>query len=526
MSAVLRTKRLVWGIVLLLGTLAAALSYVSGTRYLATVAAVEQTLAVQSEIDGTLSLLKDAETGQRGYILTGDETFLEPYQAASAGIPRHLQRLEQATSDDPAQRQPLQELKRLTREKAEFIADTLRLRREGDLTGAMRLVRSGRGKQLMDSIRGVCAGMRAHEQATLEVRRAEARSAQQRAAWIIGGGSLLTVLLTLGGLLTVHRDVKELQSSAEQLAASEAHFRLLTENGNDLVRLLDLQGKTIYVSPSVERLLGFSVEEFLSLPSKHLLHPDELALASSMLSDAREGKLLGGLATYRIRHKSGEFRYFEVRWSVQHDPGGGVKSLHTAGRDVTERKQALDQLSEHAERLRSLSLRDELTQLYNRRGFLEVAGQVRLQAARDGRRAALVFIDLNGMKRVNDELGHEVGDELLCDAARIIVQSVGESDVVARLGGDEFVAFSLDFDAAALTALRRRLREHADAEVSKQQRRYRISMSVGAAYNEPGAEHSLEQLLESADAAMYESKRARQAAGNVSLPPPAGPGLD
>jgi diguanylate cyclase (GGDEF)-like protein/PAS domain S-box-containing protein len=331
---------------------------------------------------------------------------------------------------------------------------------------------------------------------------------------------MLTVLLTLGALLTVHRDVTELQSTAEQLAASEEHFRLLTENGNDLVRLLDPQGKTTYVSPSVERLLGYGIEEFMALPALHLLHPDETALAASIVADARNGLLSGGQSTYRLRHKSGEYRFFEVRWSVQRDVRGVVVSLHTAGRDVTERQEALEQLNEHAKRLRDLSLRDELTQLYNRRGFLEVANQARLQSQRDGRRAALVFIDLNGMKRINDELGHEVGDDLLRDAADVIRHSMRDADVVARLGGDEFVIFSLDLDDSGLEALRKRLRERADALVAERARPYRISMSVGAAYNEPASGRSLEDLLEIADAAMYETKRARQAAGGVSLLPP------
>jgi diguanylate cyclase (GGDEF)-like protein/PAS domain S-box-containing protein len=520
MASLLQTKRLIWSIVLLLGTLAAALSYLSGTKYLATVAAVEQTLAVRSEIDATLSLLKDAETGQRGFLLTGDESFLEPYNAAVADIPRHLARLEQLTATDPTQRQRLHELERLTMEKARHLAEAMHLRRSGDADGALALVRGGVGKRSMDAIRQVCARMLAQEQTLLDQRRAEASGAQQRAAWVIGAGSLLTVLLTLGGLLTVHRDVKLLQSTATELAASEEHYRLLTENGNDLVRLLSPQGQTTYVSPSVERLLGYGVDEFLTLSAMQLLHPDEKELAASMLADVREGKLMGGQSTYRLRHKLGDYRYFEVRWSVQRDANGAVQSLHTAGRDVTERKEALDQLNLQAERLRDLSLRDELTQLYNRRGFMEVGRQAQLLAHRDGRCAALVFIDLNGMKRINDELGHEMGDSLLRDAAKVIRKSLREADVVARLGGDEFVAFSLDVDPTTLEALRLRLRQQADAIVVEESRPYRISMSVGAAYHQPGRERSLEDLLESADAAMYESKRARREAGGVSIPPP------
>jgi diguanylate cyclase (GGDEF)-like protein len=170
--------------------------------------------------------------------------------------------------------------------------------------------------------------------------------------------------------------------------------------------------------------------------------------------------------------------------------------------------------------LRSLSLRDELTGLYNRRGFLEIAGQAQAQAARDRRLAALIFVDLNGMKRINDELGHETGDDALKDAACVLKEALTRSDVVARLGGDEFVAFSLDFGSGKLEPLRRRLRALADEEVSRKQRPYRLSMSSGAAYTDPQNPESLAQLLERADAAMYEQKRARKAAGGVSMAPP------
>jgi diguanylate cyclase (GGDEF)-like protein len=253
------------------------------------------------------------------------------------------------------------------------------------------------------------------------------------------------------------------------------------------------------------------------------MHPNELALASSILADVTSGKVNSGVSTYKLRHKSGEFRQFEVRWSVMNDEAGQVR-IHTAGRDVTDRLRAEEQLAAQAEQLRNLSLRDELTQLYNRRGFLEVAGQAQAQAKRDDRTAALVFIDLNGMKRINDELGHDAGDDALKDTAHVLTEAFSPGDVVARLGGDEFVAFSVDFPANGLVTLRERLRALADRETSRHGRPYRLSMSVGAAFADPTSSRSLDELLEGADAAMYEQKRARQAAGNVSLPPrkPAG----
>src|SRR5687767_12565856 len=97
MANLLKIKRVVWGLIFLLVTGVACLSYFSGARYVAAARAVEQALAVQSAIDGTLSFLTDAETGQRGFILTGDEQFLAPHDSALKGLPRHLGQLERVT---------------------------------------------------------------------------------------------------------------------------------------------------------------------------------------------------------------------------------------------------------------------------------------------------------------------------------------------------------------------------------------------------------------------------------------------
>jgi diguanylate cyclase (GGDEF)-like protein/PAS domain S-box-containing protein len=521
MASLLKTKRVVWGIIFALVTAVAALSYSSGSRYLAAARAVEQALAAQAAIDSALSLLKDAETGQRGFILTGDEQFLVPYDAARAGMPQRMAELRHISGGDAQQVPRIRQLERLVGEKLAFTEDTIRLRREGDLTAAMNLIRSGRGRQIMDAIRVECSAMAQREQQVLQGRRQQAAAAQSLATWGVGVGTALTILLAFLSLLTVHRDVQTLQRTAEELAAGEEHFRLLTENTSDLVGLLDPEGKTLYVSPSVERLLGYKVEEFLALPAKNLMHPNDRAAAVSLLADVAAGRIGSGISTYRLRSKAGEYRFFEVRWTVQRDSSGVAASIHTTGRDVTERVQANDLLLAQAEQLRSLSLRDELTKLYNRRGFMEVASQAQSLAARDNRPAALIFIDLNGMKRINDELGHDAGDDALVDAASVLGKALRESDVLARLGGDEFVAFALDFTALDLDGLRLRMRALADERTKERARPYRLSMSVGAAFGEAGSRKALGDLLEEADAAMYQQKRARQAAGNVSTPPPA-----
>jgi diguanylate cyclase (GGDEF)-like protein/PAS domain S-box-containing protein len=359
-----------------------------------------------------------------------------------------------------------------------------------------------------------------HEQRLLASRRHEASNAKQLASWGVSLGALFSVLLATVSFLTINRDIKTLRLTSRELAASEAHYRLLTETTSDLVRLLDAKGAVTYVSPSVEALLGYGVDEFLALPAKSLMHPDEVQIAVSILADIESKTLSSGSSTYRLLHRDGAFRWFEVQWSVHRDTDGAVRSIHTVGRDVTERKRRERMLAQQAEQLRDLSTRDELTQLYNRRGFLQQAEQARVCAVSEQHSAALVFIDLNGMKRINDELGHDAGDDALKDAAAVISAAVPATTVVGRLGGDEFVAFAVGFSSDDLEPLRRRLRSLSDERVASGKRPYRISMSVGAAFTAPDSTGSLDELIDGADAAMYEQKRARHAAGGVSLVPP------
>jgi diguanylate cyclase (GGDEF)-like protein/PAS domain S-box-containing protein len=523
MASLLRAKRVGWGLVFGLAQVVAVLSYLSGSRYMAAVREVEHTLYVESAIDGTLSLLKDAETGQRGYILSGDPQFLQPYEAARRDIPPLFERLQAAVQDDTEKITRVAVLERLIQNKYEFIDTTISLHRAGDTVQATQLIRSGRGKQLMDAIRNDCHFLLELEERDLVKRKHEAESARLGAIWAVGLGVALTILLALFSLITVDRDVRELRRAADALAKRERYYRLLTEQGSDLVRLLGLDGVCSYVSPSVERLLGYTVAEYLALPGLSLMHPDEVGIGRQILTEAKSGKVGDGLSTYRIKNKAGEFRWFEVRWALIRDEEGAPRELHTAGRDVTERRNAERQLRSYAEEVRKASLLDELTGLYNRRGFLEIAGELHDRASSARREAALVYADLNGMKWINDELGHDTGDEALKDAAHVLTAALGDGPVVARLGGDELVAFALDFGQAELDGLRVRLRELADARMAELKREFRLSFSVGGAFMTVGSRLALAELIDRADAEMYTQKNARRAANNTSVPPPPKP---
>jgi diguanylate cyclase (GGDEF)-like protein len=176
---------------------------------------------------------------------------------------------------------------------------------------------------------------------------------------------------------------------------------------------------------------------------------------------------------------------------------------------VFEREKARSMLEEHAEQVRAKSLTDELTSLHNRRGFFE-AGPERLhQANGDARGVALFFVDLNGMKLINDQFGHEWGDRALVDTADLLRETFGPGALIARLGGDEFAVVASHESPDELKALRSRLQGRIDALNASRRRPYRLSASVGAAIYEPGENATFEELISRADTLMYEHKRKR-----------------
>ncbi|HEY4106470.1 MAG TPA: CHASE3 domain-containing protein, partial [Polyangiaceae bacterium] len=395
MASLLRTKRLLWGVIFGLVTVMAWLSYVSGRRYVRAERWIEHTLQVQATLDDVVSAMADAEDANRGYMLTHNEQLLETAVAAKNSVPERLAALAELVRDNPSQETRLRRLSTSIDEKLAFMTQVISLSQNGEYTQALMIVRSGHGASIMGELRKAAVEMDAEEHRLLEIRKLEAEHAQLAAIWGIGIGSALTIAVSFFSLLSVHRDAEELRRIAEELATSEQHFRLLTENSSDLVRLMDLDAKTNYVSPSVERILGYEPEEFLAFPPLFLVHPDDLAMVRPHQEVPIYERFKDTPLEYRLRHKDGSYRWMELSFGALRDANGKVFSVQTTARDVTERHNAEARLALQADELRSLSLRDELTSLYNRRGWLELARQGLRLAQREKRAAAVVFADLN-----------------------------------------------------------------------------------------------------------------------------------
>jgi diguanylate cyclase (GGDEF)-like protein/PAS domain S-box-containing protein len=180
---------------------------------------------------------------------------------------------------------------------------------------------------------------------------------------------------------------------------------------------------------------------------------------------------------------------------------------------LIERLAALYAIAIHRKRaeeeLRSLSLVDDLTGLYNRRGFLTLAEQQLKVAHRMKKGMLLLFADLDKMKWINDTLGHREGDSALIYAANIFKNTFRESDIIARIGGDEFVILALETSESDIGTITNRLEEALRSHNQKNRRPYSLSISMGVARYNPLSPRSIEELLDEADQRMYEQKRSK-----------------
>jgi two-component system cell cycle response regulator len=159
--------------------------------------------------------------------------------------------------------------------------------------------------------------------------------------------------------------------------------------------------------------------------------------------------------------------------------------------------------------LRQQALVDELTGLYNRRGFTTLADHQLKVAERSSAPVAVLFIDLDGMKRINDSLGHAEGDRALTDTSQVLSKTLRKSDLVARLGGDEFCALLLNCSPSAERVVLDRLRQNLESHNDRAGRPYRLSLSVGVSRYDPADPAPIDELIERADRSMYEQKTSR-----------------
>ncbi|MBV9949015.1 MAG: diguanylate cyclase [Myxococcales bacterium] len=290
----------------------------------------------------------------------------------------------------------------------------------------------------------------------------------------------------------------------QEIAEQRALLAGVLSGMSDAVIAADEQGRVILVNEAGRRAFGDVAFEAGGAPNTGVYLGDQTTpcpVDELPLRRALRGETVRDIELFVRPDESTDGRWYDVHASPLLTPEGGVCGAVAVGRDMTEFRAARAELEQ-------LAQTDPLTGLYNRGGFMQVARSALESAQQSGRRPAVFFIDLNGMKRINDSLGHPEGDRLLTDVASILRACFRASDVVGRLGGDEFVVLAPDAGDHA-DALRTRIRAAVASFNAESDRAYRISVSIGLCSCDSAEPAALEDLVRQADRRMYEDKLAR-----------------
>ena len=339
-------------------------------------------------------------------------------------------------------------------------------------------------------------------------------------------GCGLAALVLLFDFYTIYQQL-QLHRIRRRLAERDQLFQLISENAADMIALVDSDGRRLYNSPAYQKVLGYSPEDLKNTSSFEQIHPDDRLRVVKAAEKARQTGC-GERLEYRVRHRDGSWRSLESTASPIRNAKGQTDKLVIVNRDITERKRAEELLAHNA-------FHDGLTNLPNRALFLDrLQHALTLSKRHTNYKFAVLLIDVDEFKIVNDSLGHTAGDELLIRIGQRLKEVVRRTDTVsrphnsgvreqtihgdtlARLGGDEFTIL-LDDIRDPIEAVR--VAERMQAELASpfvvNQQKIVVSASIGiAASTSPHTQ--AEDLLRDADIAMYRAKRAGKARCEVS----------
>ncbi|MBA4391664.1 MAG: hypothetical protein C0399_12125 [Syntrophus sp. (in: bacteria)] len=300
-------------------------------------------------------------------------------------------------------------------------------------------------------------------------------------------------------LQTIVRDITERKRMESKMQESEQKFRTLFEDSIDAIYITTKEGRFIDFNRAYLELFGYTKEEMVTIHAKdtYMNSADR-----NMFKKTMEEK--GSVRDYevKLRRKDGQQMDCIITATTRYADDGNISGSQGIIKDITERKRMEQQLH-------TMSLTDELTGLYNRRGFFTLAQQQLKVTERTKKDLLLFFVDLDKMKHLNDTLGHQEGDNALVEIATILKEVFRESDIMGRIGGDEFAILAIDTNDETREVLIMRLHNTLDNYNRPEGRNYTLSLSIGIAHYDPETPAALDELMAQADTLMYEEKRKK-----------------
>ncbi|MCH8026216.1 MAG: EAL domain-containing protein [Chloroflexi bacterium] len=299
---------------------------------------------------------------------------------------------------------------------------------------------------------------------------------------------------------------EELEESHNELEQRERRFRSLVQNAPDLITVIDVDTRVLYQSPSISRVLGHAAGDIEGQPLTNLVHQDDVASLLAFFHEQMNNPDKIVTIEVRLRHADGTWRHLEIAGTDQRHEA--VAGIVLNSRDITERKKLEEQL-------RFEAFHDSLTGLANRSSFNNRLEHALERSRRSETMSAVLFIDLDNFKAINDSFGHSTGDEVLTSVAQRIRGCLRAGDTAARLGGDEFAVLLEDLDAPGhVTRVAERILDAIQASFAHGENVVFARASIGIDIVD-GADAkagiAVETVLRNADVAMYAAKRRGKA---------------
>jgi diguanylate cyclase (GGDEF)-like protein len=489
---------------------------------------VSHTRDVLETSESFRSHLSEAGIARRVF-LQGDSKQIDVFNAAVSASLADFKTLQALTADNPEQQKRLDRLEPMVHERLSALEKSIAAHRLAANDEALQNNVTNQQTSVVAQLAEQTREFQNVERELLRRRSSQVRESAQRTSrdnTILSLAVMCFIVIATAGL---NRELSQRKQTEQAIAQQKSLLQSILDTCNDAIIVADGTGKIILRNPAALRMHSDLVDRVgEEVPSKlGYYRPDTKTLFPYQdlpLSRALQGEHVDNVEM--CLHPACEP---EVRWAL-----GSSRPLINEEkilgavvfyRDITERKELENKLASYTEELKASNVElqkaqvaleqlasvDELTGLHNRRGFLALAAQSIKLAHRSQKSFALVFADLDGLKKINDTLGHADGDLAISDAAHVLSDSFRHCDVLGRLGGDEFAILMSDADEQSAQIVKKRLADKVDKLNAERHRPYTLSLSVGMMICNSDEKVSLEVLLSRADALMYEEKKKKGA---------------
>jgi diguanylate cyclase (GGDEF)-like protein len=475
------------------------------------------------------SHLSDAGIARRIF-LQGDGKQIEVFDTAAKVSLADFAALRAMTSDNNEQRKRLDRLEPLIHARLAVLQKSIIGHQNGANDESLQKNLSDQFTALVAQFVDQVREFETVEKDLLQKRSTRAEESVRKTSRIDGILGLSVFCFIVVATAGLNRELFRRQQTEQAVAKQKALLQSILDTCSDAIVVSDGSGQIILRNPAAKQLRSEMADRvaadvpqilgFYKPDGTTLFTYEDLPLRRSL-----QGESVDNLEIC-VRHPANP----AIRWSLAScRPLLGDKAEIIGAvvfyRDITERKELENRLAKYADELKSsnselqkaqvalqrLASVDELTGLNNRRGFLALAEQSLKLARRTRKPFVLVFVDLDGLKWINDTLGHSQGNRAIADLAFVLTDSFRHSDVLCRLGGDEFAILMVDASEETAGIVRGRLTEKVERLNREGNRPYRFSLSIGMLMCESDEKRTLEDMLEKADALMYQEKKKKSA---------------